>query len=141
DDLALVEHLLGERAPPLRARDRDRAHVMQPGADSTSEVDDVTRAVDVGRLVLLLGRLEVVDGGEMEQVGAAHPVEVFGGPTESRPHDVADDRTQSAACTERVDERLETLPRTGPDEHIGRALAARKEAEELAPDEPGPACD
>jgi hypothetical protein len=43
EPLAFLEHRFGERAAELRARDRHRAHVVQPhgAADAVDEAHDV----------------------------------------------------------------------------------------------------
>jgi hypothetical protein len=66
--LPLVEHVLLEYAVVL-ARDRDRADVVEaPNVVGVRELDDVLRAVDVRALGGLLIGLDVVNGGEVEQV-------------------------------------------------------------------------
>ena len=67
--LALVEHLLLERAPVL-AGDSDRGDVVQvPDVQRSGELHRVGRAADVHRRVALGRRGHVIDGGEVEEVG------------------------------------------------------------------------
>ena len=63
----LVEHVLAENAI-VQARRSDRAHVMEAARlDRLGEGQRVRDACDVGSDNLRRGRLEVVNGGEMEE--------------------------------------------------------------------------
>ena len=87
--LPLVEHRLREGALES-ARDRDRAHQVQAGgADLVGEADDVARAGDVGALGLLRRCRQVVDRGQVKELGAAQLLAVVDREAEARLGEVA----------------------------------------------------
>ena len=116
------------------ARDRDRADVVEaPDVVSVRELDDVLRAVDVRALGGLLVGLDVVDGGEVEEVvdrllEAPDP--------ERRPRQVARDRLDAALRgAQPLQERVELAPRPFADEHVDRALALEQLGQKMPSDE------
>src|SRR5437660_10116026 len=63
-----LEHVFAKYAV-VESRGRDRAHMVETaGGNRLPELDGVARSVDVGLLLRLGGRLEVVDGGQMKKV-------------------------------------------------------------------------
>jgi hypothetical protein len=68
ETLGLVEHVLAEHAF-VHARGGDRRHVLEHAClDGIGERHRVPRAVDVGDDLAVGVRLQVVDGGEVEEV-------------------------------------------------------------------------
>ena len=90
--LALVEHVLVERALVVEAGDRDRGHVVERAdLERVGEVDRVLGAADVEQRVARLVRAHVVDRGEVEEV-VDLALELVGVDAEPRLAEVADDR-------------------------------------------------
>ena len=115
--------------------------MVETGAGPLRELDDVPRTVDVGAPVVLFRRLEVIDRGEVEDVSAAQPCLVRVAQPQRGLGDVAVDGHEPVARAEGVEEGLEALARSGPDQDEGLSVAPRQLAQEVAADEPGAACD
>ncbi len=141
--LALVEHVLGERAAVV-AGDGDRGDVVQAaGLHCPRKTDGLGGAGDVDGAVALLGGRHVVDGGEVEEVidVAAEQLDLLLGDAEQRQGEVADDGVDARArggavqvlplFEESLDANLGALAH----EHVDVALAGEEALDEVAPDE------
>ena len=140
----LLEHVLA-KAALVKARRRDRARVVEAAClHALRELQRVIGADDVREILLLAGRLQVVDRRQVEQVIdlAREPAQVRLRHAEVRLREIALDRHGAArARAPEFAQRLELLHRLRPHEHE-HALAAREQAlDEIAADEAGRARD
>jgi hypothetical protein len=100
----------------------------------------VARALDVGGLLLLGRRLEVVDRREMEEVVdlALELAQVRVGDAELRLGEVADDGDDLALVhAEALAQRRELLLRSAPHQHVDRLAALVQVGDQEAADEAG----
>jgi hypothetical protein len=131
--LALVEHVLVERAL-VEARDGDRGDVVEvPDLHRVGEVDRVLRAADVQQRVGRLVRGHVVDRGEVEEV-----VDPLGDRLDAEPglRQVAHDGLDPIPRAPALDQRVELLARALPHEDVDVPLTLEQPLDEVAADEP-----
>src|SRR5205823_13490380 len=102
------------------AGDRDRAHVVQPCVARSSQVDYVPCACDVRELGGLGRCLQVVNGGEVEEVRALEPLLVCCGQSQHRLTDVAGDRLQALTALDPGDQLVEATPPPWADPPVSR---------------------
>jgi hypothetical protein len=119
--LPLVEHVLLEDALVV-PRHRDRAGVVEAAqVVRVGELDDVLRPLDVRLLGRLLVRLDVVDGGQVEEM-VELLVEAFD--PESRLRQVAGHRDDpSVLGAEALRQRVQLPARALTHERVDGALA------------------
>ena len=124
EGLALVEHRLVER-PVVLPGDRDRADLVEAAhPQRLGELERVSGAPDVHRLVGLVVGRQVVDRGEVEEVVDAAAVLVDPGLVDAEPvgSEVADDGHDPVGVPH-LDHRLQTGERPLADQREDRALA------------------
>jgi hypothetical protein len=138
----LVEHPLGE--PTLeRAGHRDGRDVVEARVrpEPGDRLEHVPGALDVGLLLGLLRRLEVVDGGAVEDVVdvAGDALERLDGQPEPGLGDVTDERLDPAGGRAPLaDALLEPFDRALADQAVdGAGAGLEQPLDELAADEPG----
>ena len=141
EDLAFVEHVLGELAFPAASRDRDRAHMVEAGAERAGQLDDLPGAVDVRALVVGLRGLEAVDRCQMEDVRPFEAGLVGRAEVQAMLGDVAVDGLESRARADGLNERFQAFAGGRPDQDERRAVTPRKLAEQMPADEPRAAGD
>ena len=114
------------------------------GVDRFGKAHGVLRAVDVGDLLLLGARLQVVDRGEMEEM-VDLPLELLHvgrGDAEVGLGEVAFDADDLlVVCAPALADRRELLFGTLADEHVDRVAAPQQIGDEVAADEAGRAGD
>ena len=136
--LALVEHVLGERAV-VAARDGDRGDVVEDArANLVGELDRVLRAADVEHRVLRLVGGHVVDGREVEEVvDAGERLAILLGDAEQGLGQVADHRLDAVSGAPALDQLVEPLAGALAHEHVDVPLALEQPLHEVAADESG----
>ena len=137
--LALVEHVLVERALVVEAGDGDRGHVVERAdLELVGEVDRVLGAADVEQRVAGLVRGHVVDRGEVEEVVDLRELLVD---AQVLLAEVADDRLDAVTLAPLLHQLRELVLRLLADEDVDVALAVEQPLDEMAADEPGGAGD
>ena len=139
--LALVEHVLGERARVL-AGDRDRRHVVQAAdAEPVGELDHVRGAADVGGLVGRVVGGHVVERGEVHEVVDGARADVRSRPA-FRPRN-GSARSPTSGSTSAPPGHLRSFAASrdwsvAPDERVDPDVVALEEPpHQLAAEEPG----
>ena len=140
----LLEHVFAKRAV-VEPRGGDRAHVMETSRlDRLGKPHRVLRSVDVGDLLLLGARLEVVDRGEVEQVVdlALELPEVGRGHAETGLGEIALDADDLLVVrAPALAHRRELLLRALAHQHVDRLAAPQQVFDEVPADEAGCAGD
>ena len=142
--LGLVEHVLAEHAV-VESGGGDGTHVMEAAdGQRLRALHRVPRAVDVGRLLLFGARLQVVDGGQVEEVLdlALELLQVGVGDAEILLRQVADDGDDVLVGRAPFGpQRVELLQRPLAHQNVDRLAALQQLADEKLPDEAGRAGD
>jgi hypothetical protein len=106
--------------------------VEAPHAEVVGEVDDVLRAVDVDGRVVLLGRRDVVDGAQVEQVvDALEALPGLLGEPQPRLREIPEHRLDAVGVMPAV----ELAGRLLAHEHMDVALPLEQALDEMATDE------
>ena len=114
--------------------------VEASGGDCVRELHGMPRAFDVGKLLLLRARLQVVDGGKMEKMFdfAFEFLPIGGRYAEIGFSKVADDWNQLVfGGVALLAQRLEFFRRPAANQHINRFAAPNQAAHDKSSDEAG----